>query len=66
MFVMLTAETFRGVCRQLLIGIAGRGGGRVDGVNAHIVPKQKKDRMMRDRGRTAGLTFLTFCYNSAC
>ena len=27
MFVMLTAETFRGVCRQLLIGIAGRGGG---------------------------------------
>ena len=43
MFVMLTAETFRGVCRQLLIGsggswrpgaVVGAGGGVRGGVPA--------------------------------
>ena len=60
MFVMLTAETFRGVCRQLLIGIAGRGGGRGDGVNAHIVPKQKRphDEGQRENGRINLFNFL--------
>ena len=60
MFVMLTAETSCGVCRQLLIGIAGRGGGAFAGVNAHIVPKQEipHDEGQRENGRINIFNFL--------